>query len=296
LTEYQSELVKIRKLLEKNPRGLTISEISKKIGINRNSVAKYLDVMTISGDIEYRSVGRAKMFYLSKRIPISSLLDYSSDIIFVLNDSNIITQVNQNFIKFFNINPNNIIDKDVSCVFTPGQKSAIIGFEKKEDDMEPVIIEINDHYLKCKIVPTVFSNGAEGNSVILEDITQEQKAMAALKESDRRFHTFVRASTSGMVLTDSDLRVIEINDAGLQISGLKREQVIGTSILDFDVDTESSGRYKLYQDIINNKIRNVVNEITLPKSLREKRVIVSVFPAGSGIGMVLTDITDIEKN
>jgi PAS domain S-box-containing protein len=98
-----------------------------------------------------------------------------------------------------------------------------------------------------------------------------------------------------MVLTDSDFRVIEINDAGLQISGLKREQVIGASILDFDVDTETSGRYELYQDIVNNKINNIVNEITLPESLGGKRVIVSVFPAGSGIGLILTDITGIEK-
>lgn len=295
LTGYQSELVKIKNLLEKNPRGLTISEISKSIGINRNSVAKYLDVMTISGDIEFRSVGRAKMFYLSERIPISSLLDYSSDIIFVLNDSNNVIQVNQNFLGFFDINPNNIIGSDLSRIFTPPQKSVIIGL-KSEVDSEPVILEIKDHFVKCKNVPTVFSNGSEGNTIILEDITQEQKALAALKKSDNRFHTFVRASTSGMVLTDSDLKVIEINDAGLQISGLDREQVIGASILDFEVDTESSGRYELYQDLINNKISNVVNEINLPESLGGKRVVVSVFPAGSGIGMILTDITGIENS
>jgi PAS domain S-box-containing protein len=292
LTEYQSELVKIRNLLEINPRGLTISEISKNIGINRNSVAKYLDVMTISGDIEFRSVGRAKIFYLSQRIPISSLIDYSSDIIFVLNDNNIFTQVNQNFTSFFNIDSSNIIGNDLSKVFTPTQKKKIVSLIENGGSV-PTIMKIMEHFFKCKVIPTIFSNGNEGNSIIFEDITLEQKALEALKESDRRFHTFIRASISGMVLTDSDLRVIEINDAGLRISGLKREQVIGNSILDFDVDTKVSGRYDLYKDIINNKISNVVNEVTLPESLGGKRVVVSVFPAGSGIGMVLTDITGI---
>ncbi|HEC87136.1 MAG TPA: winged helix-turn-helix transcriptional regulator, partial [Thermoplasmatales archaeon] len=43
--EYHKELEKILEIVKKNPKGSTIKEISEKIGVNRNAVAKYLDVL-----------------------------------------------------------------------------------------------------------------------------------------------------------------------------------------------------------------------------------------------------------
>jgi PAS domain S-box-containing protein len=295
LTEYNSEFARIRELLEKNPRGLTITEISDHIVVNRNSVAKYLDVMMISGEIEQRPVGRAKIFYPSHRIPIANLLDYSSDLIFVVNEKSIITQANINFYNFFNLKQEEIIGKELSTIFDSKIHSSISELLHGVSGSLPRCIEINDHWFRPKIIPTVFIDGTNGITLIMEDITEEKKTIAALEESDNRFHMFVRAATSGLLLTDSEFRVIEINDAGLNITGLRREQVLGKHILDFPVDTRSSGRFDSYQDISNKKKPFTINEITLPLSLGGKRIIVSVFPAGSGIGMIITDISELEN-
>ena len=130
----------------------------------------------------------------------------------------------------------------------------------------------------------------------MTDITREIKTIAALEESENRFHTFVRAATSGLMLTDSEFNVIEINDACLELTGLKREQVIGRHILEFNPETVPSGRYEAYKEIRDQKKPYLISEVILPSSLGGKHIIISVFPAGNGIGMIITDISELEKS
>ena len=84
MERYHPELSHIKELLRSHPRGMTIIDISQKIGINRNSVAKYLDVLLISGQVEMHAVGTAKLYFLSKRVPISAMLSLSSDLYYRL--------------------------------------------------------------------------------------------------------------------------------------------------------------------------------------------------------------------
>ena len=295
MTEYSSELAYIRQLLEKNPRGLTISEVSAHIETNRNSVAKYLDVMLISGEIEQRAVGRAKLFYPSKRIPIANLLDYSSDLICVIDNLHVITQVNSNFLNFFNLKRKEVVGKELSEVLD--SKMYKIYSELLDSGLETPIdqVETNDHFFRPKVIPTVFIDGTSGTTIILGDITKEIQTIAALTDSENRFHTFVRAATSGLILTDSELKVIEINEAALKFTGLPREQVMGKHILDFNPDTMTSGRYASYQEILNKNTANTTNLVNLPPSLGGMNLIVSVFSAGSGLGMIVTDISELEE-
>jgi DNA-binding IclR family transcriptional regulator len=59
-------LSKIKNQLKKDQRGLNIREISEKLAINRNSVAKLLDVLTAKEEVEFRIHGRSKIYYLAK--------------------------------------------------------------------------------------------------------------------------------------------------------------------------------------------------------------------------------------
>lgn len=57
---------KIIKLLERNPEGMTILNIANSIGINRNTVTKYIYGLSGAGIIAQRKVGSAKLCYLRK--------------------------------------------------------------------------------------------------------------------------------------------------------------------------------------------------------------------------------------
>ena len=58
---------KIIELLSENRRGLSILDISRLIGNNRITVAKYIYGLVSEGLVEQREVGRAKLCYLKKR-------------------------------------------------------------------------------------------------------------------------------------------------------------------------------------------------------------------------------------
>ena len=54
-------------ILRKNPNGLTILDISKMLGINRNTITKYVYELSGAEMITYRKIGPAKLLTLSKK-------------------------------------------------------------------------------------------------------------------------------------------------------------------------------------------------------------------------------------
>lgn len=76
---------------------MTVTQISREVDLNRNSVAKYLEVLLISGHAEMRSYGPAKVFFRSQRVPIFSLLNFSSDYMLISDRALKIIQINDNF-------------------------------------------------------------------------------------------------------------------------------------------------------------------------------------------------------
>ena len=56
--------------LKQHPYGLTISEMARVLNINRVTLSKYLDVLREKGLIDYRAVGRAKVWFLNEDITI----------------------------------------------------------------------------------------------------------------------------------------------------------------------------------------------------------------------------------
>ncbi len=51
----------------------TIEEISANIGIHRTTVSKYLAIMEAGKLVEYRSIGKAKMFFLPNLLKKSAV-------------------------------------------------------------------------------------------------------------------------------------------------------------------------------------------------------------------------------
>jgi PAS domain-containing protein len=110
---YDRELARIKNFLKGSSKGYTVTEISHAIDINRNSVAKYLDVLCISGAVELKVIGSAKIYTLTKRIPISSILSLSSDYLFVLDDEFVITYVNDHVLNFEKKSSEDVIGRSV---------------------------------------------------------------------------------------------------------------------------------------------------------------------------------------
>lgn len=195
---FKKEFSKILEVLKQNPRGMSVRQIADAIEMNRISVARYLDVLLTSGKVDMVRYGQAKLYYISHRVPVSALLDFSSDYVIILGSNQKIIQVNSNFLKLFNQKRDDIIEKsleDVLHPLTPGINfNDLIGkVLDGEEVAEQICIIKNEEelFFEMKILPAVLADGTPGIIILLEDVTEEKRSTEALIENEQKFRILV---------------------------------------------------------------------------------------------------------
>ena len=197
---YKQEIEEIKRILHENPKGMTVTDISRKIKINRNSVAKYLDIMRISGQVEMITFGPAKVFFPSRRVPINDMLNYTSDYIIIFDADLKITMINNSFLNFLNTNRQNIIGETINDtllkIFEENSEILIAIKETLDGKSYNKEIDIQDkgdsYYFIIKIVPTTFEDGRTGGTIIIKNNTDHKIAEQVIKESETNFKNLLK--------------------------------------------------------------------------------------------------------
>lgn len=79
MDNFEYYITSIEELLSRHPEGMTVSEIAQGLKVSRNTVGKYLEIMCLSGAADVRSAGKAKIYFLAPRIPVTRILNYLQD-------------------------------------------------------------------------------------------------------------------------------------------------------------------------------------------------------------------------
>jgi len=172
---YKEEFLLIKKILEDNPKGMTVKDISRKINVNRNSVAKYLDIMRISGQVDMMTFGPAKVFFPTKRVPILDLLNYTSDCIMIFDEYLKIKIINDPFLSFVGKKREEVLGQtivDEFLGFFKNQEELLVNIKQAvngKDLSQDFDLNAKDHYFKIKIIPTTFEDGKCGATIILKN-------------------------------------------------------------------------------------------------------------------------------
>jgi PAS domain S-box-containing protein len=234
----QDKMQKIRSLLKFNPKGLSISEIATRLKLNRNSVAKYLELLSISGQVEMQSYGSAKVYYLSQRVPLSALLNFSSDLVLILDSDRKVIQVNEQILQFFGEKRENIVGKLINEI--PPDIVSLLPVQEiltPQDSQTERTRELESHirgesyYFREKFIPTVFDDGGEGLTIIMEDITKDKRYERDLEINEARYRGIVEDQTELICRNLPDGTLTFVNDSYCRYFGKSREQLIGTSFL-----------------------------------------------------------------
>ena len=267
---YDRELARIKNFLKGSSKGYTVTEISHAIDINRNSVAKYLDVLCISGAVELKVIGSAKIYTLTKRIPISSILSLSSDYLFVLDDEFIITYVNDHVLNFEKKASEDVIGKSVDkaglkLLSLPDSDIILKECTQGKDILKEIEVK-NDGKtwsFRAKFVPSILENGKRGILIILDDITEikqyqrdlektvqdrtkeltqtstnlkkeiksHQEVRNAFEDSERKYQTLIELAEEGIWTFDADGNTTFVNHKMGEILGYSGEEMLGKSII-----------------------------------------------------------------
>jgi PAS domain S-box-containing protein len=262
---YQKELALIKNILRTHPRGMTVSDISRKIKINRNSVGKYLDILLVSGQVEMVSFGPAKVFFPSRRIPISTILNFTSDLIMLIDQDLNILQINDKFIKNFDINIENIIGKNINSLninFLKNLKvlskleQALNGKETSINIKFENNNEINNFIIKN--IPTIFDNGKQGVTLIIKDIT-EQKKVKKKNQKDIEWKNILNSIAEMISIQDQNHNIIKINRAFSDFFKVKHKKIIGKKCYEVIHGQKTKYSNCPYNKTTNSKSCSIIN-------------------------------------
>jgi len=224
MQDYQQELVAIKDLLKKNPEGMSVTDISKALKKNKNTIGRYLDILLISGQVDMRTFGMAKVYTISQRVPLSAMLSYSKELIMVLDDTQRIIDINDNFLNLLHLSRKDTLGKTLSFLQSPEvdvhellESIAAKGGEKEITVTFP-IKDKGERIFHQKCVPSVFEDGRKGITVVLEDVTEHILAEKEIRESEERFRMMADNIQDGLVILENG-RTIYANKRIAEITG-----------------------------------------------------------------------------
>ena len=302
-TDAVSPLLQV---LKEHPRGMSVSDIAAAVGVNRNTVSRYLDILLVSGQVEMKAYGRAKVFYLSQRVPISAMLNFSSDLVLVLDRDRRIIQANDSVCEFAGVERDDIIGKNVAELQLAAFDHILIhdrvieALNGDEVVEEIRFLQIADElYFRAKFLPTVFNDGTPGVTIILEDITEERRAEIALREREMLFRSLVENINDLILNVDENCAFTYISPKSREMLGYTPEEMLGRAPWEFTIP-EKAGRIKAQLvALLANPKQKILSEWTMLHREGSSIILeVSGTPiydtAGdfTGYRMVCRDVTD----
>lgn len=224
----------IKQVIKQNPRGMSISDITSEMKINRNLVSHYLDMLLVAGEVEMQRIGAAKVYFLSHRLPISAMLEFSSDLVIVLDEERRILMVNQAILDLLKINRDCLVGiqlKDLQNPFIktlrdylPPEGSPPVAQQDREISCTLGNREV---HLRMKQVLTGFEDGSQGITLILEDITDQVSFQNRLLMSEARYRGIVEDQTEFIVRFRPDMTTTFVNDAYARYLEKESSELVG---------------------------------------------------------------------
>lgn len=213
---------------------MTVTDIAREIRMNRNSVAKYLDILLISGQVEMVTFGPAKVFFPSSRIPLSSMLHFTHDYIALLDRDLRIIQVSETLLNHLNLPRAEIIGRPIDT-FTESffqlpelAHNARVALEGREITIEKRYEQPNNTvYLRIKHIPTTFDDGEPGVTLIVENITDRRQTEEKMRRIIQEWETTFNSISDMIFIQDTTFTILRANRSFAAFLQMKPEECIG---------------------------------------------------------------------
>jgi PAS domain S-box-containing protein len=260
MKQFQAELDHIKEILRSSSHGMSITEIARRLNKNQHSVGRYLDILLVSGYVEMRMYGKAKVYSLSSRIPLNTLMGGLHDLILVLDRDNRIVRINDQFLQLLKKARKDIEGKNITfiplrepiieIIFTCIRSSLESGIVDREIVMKKECGEI----YRQKIIPTVFEDGESGTIVLLENITERKSAENALRANEEQFRLMADNIQDGIAIYRNK-KLTYMNQRVEEILGYTREEFLHLSPLDIAAPDD------------RDRIEQAINQYSVSNSL-----------------------------
>lgn len=193
-------------VLSREKRPISISEIAQKSGLNRHAVARNLDVLEILGKVRKIQKGKAKRFILITSLPVSGLIDISSDLIVIINTNLEIQYLNNAICQYFSLSPLKIIGKRLSSETIPLISHQDLLHELENYSFEKVIKKLyrieEGKWFEITIIGINILSSPKLIAINATDISDRMIIEEQMKESDRFFRLLFETTRYSLTKLD----------------------------------------------------------------------------------------------
>ncbi|PKL59508.1 MAG: hypothetical protein CVV33_07465, partial [Methanomicrobiales archaeon HGW-Methanomicrobiales-4] len=234
-------------------------------------MAKYLDVLVISGEVAFDRIGPAKHYFLSQRMPLYDMLSVTSDCILIIDAFNVVTYANTAFLEVEGLNSDDVIGKKISTLSLKMINEEIASALNNTNPGVTIVKEllINTHseiqIFKVRIIGTVLHGGVTGLTIFFENITQKRLCQEKLKSSEQLYRAVVEDQTEFIIRYLPDRTVIFVNKAYCRAFGVEQDEIIGTVFTPPIPPREVKQINSLLSEItVDNPIVIIKNSVLMP--------------------------------
>ncbi|HWQ65389.1 MAG TPA: PAS domain S-box protein [Methanospirillum sp.] len=284
---------------------LSISEVAELCGHHRHTVARYLDSLVLSGRLEMREHGQKKKYYVSDLKPESSLLNFSSHILIILNTDLTIRWANETFLRLIDSTSEAVIGLSIDAlqleplfgpdlipeirIVSSGESRSFESVVEREDTARTYLFTISSiSFFQDR--PALVING--------EDITEKRSLMEAIRVNESNLRIITESVRDIIIRWDRDGTISYVSPACGLLTGFVSTEIVGRNISDFINPVDLLTLQKVLHDLVRKgesppssfRFRNIREEwvwfeTTITSRLNEEEEVIDYIS-------VWRDITD----
>lgn len=234
MSERDSAISDILALLKQHPDGLTVKKVSEGIGMNRMTVARYLDIMRISGYVDLVVFGQSKIYSVSERIPINDILDHFSDCIVTLDEDYNIIFGNRSFLELAGKTLDEISGRHIFDILNPSSKNFGSDLLYEFDNCEISVIKDGKKInYQLNFYKTVSMDGEKRIAVFLKDITELNEIKSKLAITEKLYDNLIKGFKSIILYIDNNGIITYTGPGSIEVLGYSPSEMNGRNIFDF---------------------------------------------------------------
>jgi len=189
------------------------------------------------------------------------------------------------------------LEASVSLVNYSGRPASLV-FNHDITEHKKMVEELQHTNEELQFTNAELGKAKKKLKMINEDLKEAvAETRREAQEHRERFNAFMESATDIIAIVDSDLKLIDMNEACLKLfpEGTRKEDLIGEHITQLSPGLEDSQRYKGYLRVSETSEPFTADDYLLDKKFGNKWLRTRVFKVDNDIGFIATDVSESKR-